>query len=55
MGTVESPDQLKCIMASQYGDQLSDYEQMEIGYFHKTNKICIKRCLHLKDIKKGER
>ena len=33
MDTVDSPDLLKRIMASQYGDQLPDLEQMEIGYF----------------------
>ena len=59
MDTVDSHDQLKCIMASQYGDQLPDHEQMEIGYFHKTNKICIKSHLDVNDvwvlIRKGEK
>ena len=30
MDSVDSPDQLKRIMASQYGDQLPDHEQMNI-------------------------
>ena len=59
MDTVDSPDLLKRIMASQYGDQLPDHEQMEIGYFHKTNKICIKSRLDVNDvwglIRKGEK
>ena len=59
MDTVDSPDQLKRIMASQYGDQLPDHEQMEIGYFHKTNKVCIKSRLDVNDvwvlIRKGEK
>ena len=33
METVDFPDQLKRIMASQYGDQLPDHEQMEKAIF----------------------
>ena len=59
MDSVDSPDQLKRIMASQYGDQLPDHEQMDIGYFHKTNKVCIKSRLDINDvwglIRKGEK
>ena len=59
MDTVDSPDQLKCIVASQYGDQLPDHEQMEIGYLHKTNKVCVKNHLDVNDvwglIRKGEK
>ena len=38
MDTVDSPDRLKRIMASQYGDQLPNQEQMDIGYFTRRTK-----------------
>ena len=50
MDAVDSPDQLKRIMVSQYGDQLPDHEKMDIGYFHKTNKVCIKSRLDINDV-----
>ena len=49
MDRVDSPDQLKHIMASQYRDQLPDQE-MDIGYFHKTNKVCIKSHLDVNNV-----
>ena len=36
---MESPDQLKHAMATQYGELLPNPSEMEIGYFHKTNKF----------------
>ena len=59
LDSVDSPDQLKHTMTSQYGNLLPNQEQMEIGYFHKTNKVCIKSRLDINDvwglIRKGEK
>ena len=57
--SMDTVDLLKRIMASQHEDQLPDHEQMEIGYFYKTNKISIKSCPDVNDvwgpIRKGEK
>lgn len=57
--SVDSPVQLKHAMASQYGEQLPDIDEMEIGYFHKSNKLCIKSRLDINDVwgivRKGEK
>ena len=56
---IDSPDKLKHVMATQYGDHLPSQYEMEIGYFLKSNKLCIRSRLDVNDVwgnvKRGEK
>ena len=47
---IDSPDKLKRVLATQYGDLLPQPDDIEVGYFNQSKKIWISNRLDLNDV-----